>query len=152
MGMGFQSISDYNAPPVFQTLVSEGQTTSGVFAFKLASSGSELTIGGLNSALYTGTPAYTPVTQEGYWQINFSALKVGSTKVLGSTAAIVDTVRLETGGQFSMILNCTGIGNHSRHWIYLRCQGPVRQNTGRPGCHVHCRRWFLYLPVLFNPP
>ena len=90
--MGFQSISDYNAPPVFQTLVSEGKTTSSVFAFKLAGSGSELTLGGLNSALYSGTPTYTPVTQEGYWQIQFSSLKVGSTSVVGSTAAIVDSV------------------------------------------------------------
>jgi cathepsin D len=96
MGMGFQSISDYNASPVFQTLVTEGQTTSGVFAFKLAESGSELTIGGLNSALYSGTPTYTPVTQQGYWQIQFSALKVGSSTVVGSTAAIVDSVRLES--------------------------------------------------------
>lgn len=91
MGMGFQSISDYNAPPVFQSLVSQGQTSSPVFAFKLAESGSELTIGGLNSALYSGTPVYTPVTQQGYWQINFSSLKVGGTSVLGSTSAIVDS-------------------------------------------------------------
>jgi cathepsin D len=95
MGMGFQSISGYDAPPVFQTLVNQGKTTSGVFAFKLASSGSELTIGGLNSALYSGTPTYTPVTDKGFWQIKFSALKVGKTKVIKSTAAIVDTVRLE---------------------------------------------------------
>jgi cathepsin D len=95
MGMGFQSISDYNAPPVFQTLVSQGKTTTGVFAFKLAESGSELTVGGLNSALYSGSPIYTPVTKQGYWQIQFSALKVGGSTVLGSTAAIVDSVRLE---------------------------------------------------------
>ncbi|KIJ14863.1 hypothetical protein PAXINDRAFT_78350, partial [Paxillus involutus ATCC 200175] len=37
MGMAFQSISDYNASPVFQTLVSEGQTDQSVFAFKLES-------------------------------------------------------------------------------------------------------------------
>ncbi|KIM26783.1 hypothetical protein M408DRAFT_177621 [Serendipita vermifera MAFF 305830] len=91
MGMGFQSISEYNAPPVFQSLVSQGQTSSGVFAFKLAQSGSELTVGGLNSALYSGSPTYTPVTQEGYWQIQFSSLKVGSTSVVGSTSAIVDS-------------------------------------------------------------
>ena len=56
--MGFQSISDYNASPVFQTLVSEGKTTSSVFAFKLSSSGSQLTLGGVNSALYTGAFSY----------------------------------------------------------------------------------------------
>jgi cathepsin D len=95
MGMGFQSISEYYAPPVFQTLVSQGKTTSSVFAFKLASSSSELTIGGLNSTLYSGAPTYTRVIDKGFWQIKFSALKVGNTKVVKSAAAIVDTVRLE---------------------------------------------------------
>jgi cathepsin D len=92
--MGFQSISEYNAPPVFQTLVSEGQTSSPVFAFKLAESSSELSIGGLDSSVYTGTPAYTSVTQQGYWQITFSSLTVGGSSAVGSTSAIVDSVRL----------------------------------------------------------
>jgi cathepsin D len=98
MGMAFQSISDYNASPVFQTLVTQGKTTNGVFAFKLASSGSELTVGGLNSALYSGIPTYAPITKQGYWQIQFSALKVGGSTVLGATAAIVDSVRPEHMG------------------------------------------------------
>jgi hypothetical protein len=66
MGMGFQSISEYNAPPVFQTLVKTGKTTEPVFAFKLSDSGAELTIGGTNNALYTGGFTAVPVTQEGY--------------------------------------------------------------------------------------
>ncbi|KAG8805054.1 hypothetical protein FRC17_005752 [Serendipita sp. 399] len=91
MGMGFQSISEYNAPPVFQSLVTGKQTSSGVFAFKLAESGSELTVGGLNSALYSGKPAYASVTQKGYWQIKFDSLNVGGSSVVKSTPAIVDS-------------------------------------------------------------
>jgi cathepsin D len=64
MGMGFQSISQYNAPPVFQTLISEGAVTSQVFGTKFAVSGSELFIGGTNSALYTGSFTYLPLTVE----------------------------------------------------------------------------------------
>lgn len=66
MGMGFQSISVYNAPPVFQTLISEGVVTSPVFGFKLAasSSGSELFLGGTNSALYTGDFTWVSLTIE----------------------------------------------------------------------------------------
>jgi cathepsin D len=64
MGMGFQSISQFNAKPVFQTLVANGQTTSSVFAFKLASSGSELFLGGTNPALFTGSFTFVPVTQQ----------------------------------------------------------------------------------------
>ena len=92
--MGFQSISVYNAPPVFQTLVSHGQTSSPVFAFELANNGSKLSIGGLDSSVYSGTPTYTEVTQKGFWQITFSSLTVNGSRVVGSTSAIVDSVRM----------------------------------------------------------
>jgi cathepsin D len=91
MGMGFQSISEYNAPPVFQSLVAAGQTSDPVFAMKLAASGSELTIGGLNEQLFTGEITYVPVTQEGYWQTNFDALNVGGQGVVSTTSCIVDS-------------------------------------------------------------
>ena len=64
MGMAFQSISAYNAPPVFQSLISRSLTDEPVFSFKFATTGSELYLGGANSALYTGNFAYTPVTQQ----------------------------------------------------------------------------------------
>ena len=64
MGMAFQSISDYNAPPVFQTLISEGVLTSPVFGFKFATAGSELFLGGTNSALHTGDFTWVPLTNE----------------------------------------------------------------------------------------
>lgn len=62
MGMAFQSLSVYRAPPVFQTLMSQGQVMAGEFAFKLAITGSEMTLGGFNPAAYTGNITYTPVT------------------------------------------------------------------------------------------
>jgi len=62
MGMAFQSISVYNSPPVFQTLISEGVLTSPVFGFKFATSGSELFLGGTNCALYTGDFTWVPLT------------------------------------------------------------------------------------------
>ncbi|PVF94542.1 acid protease [Serendipita vermifera] len=91
MGMGFQSISEYNAPPVFQSLVSAGQTSDPVFAMKLTEQGSELTLGGLADNLYTGDITYVPVTQEGYWQVNFDSLNVGGKAVVQSTPCIVDS-------------------------------------------------------------
>jgi cathepsin D len=92
LGMGFQSISINEAPPVFQTLVGNKQTTKGVFAFKLSSSDSELSIGGLNPNLYSGTPTYTPVLHKAFWQIELSAIKVGGTPVAESKNAIVVSV------------------------------------------------------------
>ena len=62
--MGFQSISSYNASPLFQTLISDGVVTSQVFGLKFATSGSELFLGGTNSALYTGDFTWVPLTTE----------------------------------------------------------------------------------------
>jgi cathepsin D len=92
MGMGFPSISVFNATPVFQSLIAEGQTDSPVFAMKLTANGSELTLGGLNSDLYKGDVTRVSVSHEGYWQTNFDALNVGSEKVAGSTPCIIDSV------------------------------------------------------------
>lgn len=64
MGMAFQSISVYNASPPFQTLISEGVITSQVFGLKMATSGSELFLGGTNSSLYTGNFTWVPLTVE----------------------------------------------------------------------------------------
>ncbi|KAF8553168.1 acid protease [Imleria badia] len=91
MGMAFQSISSYGASPVFQTLVSEGQVTDSVFSFKLSSSGAELYIGGSNSALYTGDFTYTPVTQQGYWQVNMDGVQNNGQTILRNVDAIIDT-------------------------------------------------------------
>ena len=49
---------------MLQTLISEGVLTSPVFGLKLAQSGSELFLGGTNSALYTGDFTWVPLTNE----------------------------------------------------------------------------------------
>ena len=64
MGMGFQSISVYNAPPPVQNLISERVLTSSMFGFKLASSGSELFLGGINPAYKIDKFTWVPVTKQ----------------------------------------------------------------------------------------
>ncbi|KAH9958948.1 acid protease [Russula dissimulans] len=92
MGMGFQSISDYNASPPFQSLISEGAVSDPVFGFKLSDSGAELFLGGVNNALYTGDFAWLTLTNEGYWQAYFDEIKVnGLTVVASKVPAIYDT-------------------------------------------------------------
>lgn len=91
MGMGYESISEYGANPVFQTLVAQGQTDASVFGFKLATEGSELFIGGFNNALYTGDFVFTPVTEQGYWQVNMDSLTVNGKDAVSGVAAIIDT-------------------------------------------------------------
>lgn len=67
MGMGFQSISNFNASPIFQTLVSQNKETPPIFGFKLAHSGSELFLGGVNSDLYEGNFTWVNLTNEVFY-------------------------------------------------------------------------------------
>jgi cathepsin D len=62
MGLGFESISVFNAAPLFQTLILENVVTSPMFGFKLATSGSELFLGGLNGDLFTGEITWVPLS------------------------------------------------------------------------------------------
>ncbi len=64
MGMGFQSISVYNASPPVQNLISQQELTEPMFGFKFAPSGSELFIGGVNNNLYTGKFTWVNLTHE----------------------------------------------------------------------------------------
>ncbi|KAI9444480.1 acid protease [Lactarius indigo] len=93
LGMAYESISDYGASPVFQTLVSQGQVSVPVFSFYLSESGSELYIGGTNKDHYKGSFTYMPVTTLGYWQGPFDKISVKGRTVVrgGDFDAIIDT-------------------------------------------------------------
>ena len=54
MGMAFDKLSVFKKPSVFQTLINKGIIDFPVFAFKLASSRSELFLGGTNKDSYVG--------------------------------------------------------------------------------------------------
>lgn len=62
MGLAWPQLSAFSATPFFNTLISEKAVDSGTFGFKLSSSGAELFLGGTNSALYTGSFNWIPVT------------------------------------------------------------------------------------------
>ncbi|KAF9220680.1 acid protease [Gyrodon lividus] len=91
LGMGFQALSHYDASPVFQTMVNEGQTDEPVFAFNFAAPSPELYIGGTNPDMYTGDFTWAPVTQQGYWQVNIDSIVGNGQNVLTNVPAIIDT-------------------------------------------------------------
>lgn len=62
LGMSFPPLSDFNKPPVIQTMISQGQLNAPQFSFKFASAGGELYVGGVNNALFRGAFAYASVT------------------------------------------------------------------------------------------
>lgn len=116
MGMAFESVSEYGANSVFQTLVSQGAVPEPVFAFKLASSGSELYVGGVNSALYRGPFTYVPVTQQGYWQVTGDTIGINGKEIVNAFSAIVDSgTTLILGDtsyvrQLYAVINATEVG------------------------------------------
>jgi cathepsin D len=92
MGLAFRSLSEYNANPVFQNLVDQGQTTSPIFAMKLTTGDSELTLGGQNSALYTGPITWVQVTNQEYWEVSFDSLQIAGQVLVSHTPCIIDSV------------------------------------------------------------
>ncbi|BGO92388.1 hypothetical protein NBRC10512_005073 [Rhodotorula toruloides] len=93
LGMAFASISTLGANPFFQTLVAQDKVSALQFSFYLANSGSELYLGGLNSALYqAGSTKWYPVTSQSYWLLASQA-NVGGNAVssVGTFNAIIDT-------------------------------------------------------------
>jgi hypothetical protein len=64
MGMAFPQISVFGSNPFFQNLVAQDGATVPQFSFKLAASGSELFLGGVNSDLFVGDFTILDVTHE----------------------------------------------------------------------------------------
>ncbi|GAA5856413.1 hypothetical protein JCM8547_008733 [Rhodosporidiobolus lusitaniae] len=73
MGMAFQPLSWLRAPPVWQTLITQGKLSSPMFSFKLSSTSvgpSELFMGGMNPAYYVaGSTQWASVNSAAYWSV-----------------------------------------------------------------------------------
>ncbi|KAJ3715622.1 acid protease [Lentinula guzmanii] len=91
MGMAFPQISVFQADPVFQTLIAQGVVTAPEFGVKLATTGSELFLGGVDTALFQGDFTQSPVTQVGFWQIDLQAVNVNEKAAVTGLSAIIDT-------------------------------------------------------------
>lgn len=73
MGLGYPEISVDHVTPVMQNAMAQGKLAAPEFAFYLnrdasSADGGELTIGGVNSAHYTGDFTTLNVTRKGYWE------------------------------------------------------------------------------------
>ncbi|KAF9224609.1 Asp-domain-containing protein [Gyrodon lividus] len=91
LGMAFQAMSSNDASPVFQTLVTQGQTDEPVFAFNLAGPNPELYIGGTNPDMYIGDFSWTSVVQHGYWEVMMDNVIGNGQVTLTNVPCIIDT-------------------------------------------------------------
>ncbi|KAG6918902.1 hypothetical protein DXG01_010557 [Tephrocybe rancida] len=109
LGMAFEKISAFHAPPLTETLFAQKQLDVSQFGFKLASP-SELSLGGINFDLIDAdTLVWTPVTQKvwifnsftlanltrwsskGYWQVAIDNITVNDIQATSTLSAIIDT-------------------------------------------------------------
>ncbi|KAJ6488848.1 acid protease, partial [Mycena sanguinolenta] len=92
LGLAFPSISNLNENPFFVNAANAGDFDANQFSFYLASSGSELYLGGTNEDKYTGDIEFVSVdTSNGFWQATGGKAKVGSSTVLTGIETIIDS-------------------------------------------------------------
>ncbi|EIN11115.1 acid protease [Punctularia strigosozonata HHB-11173 SS5] len=92
LGLAYPSISNLGKTPFFNKAVSQGTASKNEFGFKLASSGSELYLGGTDSSKYSGSIEYHDVdTSSGFWQATGAKAKVGSKTVVSGFDTIIDS-------------------------------------------------------------
>ncbi|RDX43469.1 acid protease [Lentinus brumalis] len=91
LGLAWPSISELNSNPFFLTAMNQSAVKEGAFAFKLASKGSELFIGGTNKKLYTGPIEYHGIVAQDYWQIGNASVSLNGTVVSSELKTIIDS-------------------------------------------------------------
>ncbi|TFY67566.1 hypothetical protein EVJ58_g1536 [Rhodofomes roseus] len=91
LGMAYQKISNLAQPPFINQAKTQGSISSASFGMKLASSGSELYIGGTDTSLYKGAPEFHAVTGSGYWQISGAKTMVNNKPVNTGIQTIIDS-------------------------------------------------------------
>jgi cathepsin D len=95
LGMGFQSISVDNLPPVFFLMFSEGIISENSFAFyltKVPGKDSKLTLGGYDKEKAQSEFKYYPVSWEAYWMLDLDDVKVdGKSLGVSSGKVILDS-------------------------------------------------------------
>jgi cathepsin D len=136
LGMAYETISVDHVTPVWYNILSQKLVDSPVFSFWLSknprgSNGGELTLGGVNSARYTGDFSFVPVTSQTYWEFKIDDFKLATTSLnwcskgckgiadTGTSLIVgpkteIDTLNKKLGAQIvngEGILDCSKIAN-----------------------------------------
>jgi len=79
LGLAFQSISVDGVVPVWYNMIAQNLVSQQIFSFYLTNDPSktgELLFGGMNTAHFTGSINYVPLTAKTYWQFDFQDMQV----------------------------------------------------------------------------
>ncbi|KAJ6606003.1 acid protease [Mycena vulgaris] len=92
LGLAFPAISNLGENPFFNTAIDAGTVDANQFGFYLASSGSELYLGGTNEDLYSGAIEFNDVdSSTGFWQAAGAKAKVGTTTAVSGFQTVIDS-------------------------------------------------------------
>ncbi|GAA5895886.1 hypothetical protein JCM5296_006693 [Sporobolomyces johnsonii] len=104
LGLGWSTIASSGATPLVQALAQANKLPEEVFGFAFethtftttsspTAAGGTLTIGGLNTSLYTGSINWVDIVQPaGYWAIPLGGVSVGGTELgITSDQTVIDT-------------------------------------------------------------
>ncbi|KAF7373560.1 Acid protease [Mycena sanguinolenta] len=93
LGLAFPAIAQMQSGlPFFNNADQEGAVSVNQFGFLLASTGSELYVGGTDASKYTGELEFHDVdTTSGFWQVKGATGKVGNSIVVTGFETIIDS-------------------------------------------------------------
>ncbi|KIL59543.1 hypothetical protein M378DRAFT_26952 [Amanita muscaria Koide BX008] len=92
LGLAFRSLSNINQNPFFNTAFEQGTVASNSFGLKLATSGSELFLGGANNNLYTGSiESHSISSSSGFWQIGGASAYVNGNQAVSGFETVIDS-------------------------------------------------------------
>ncbi|KAJ7206535.1 acid protease [Mycena pura] len=92
LGLAFPAISNLKQNPFFVSADGQGTVDANQFAFKLASSGSNLFLGGTDDSLFSGDIEFHPVdSSTGFWQATGASVAVASSKAVSGFQTIIDS-------------------------------------------------------------
>ncbi|KAJ7435463.1 acid protease [Mycena galericulata] len=92
LGLAFPAISNLKQNPFFVNADSQGVVSANQFGFFLASSGSELYLGGSDDSLYSGSIEFNTVDSSGgFWQATGASALVGGSSAVSGIQTIIDS-------------------------------------------------------------
>ncbi|KAF7797804.1 hypothetical protein EIP86_009009 [Pleurotus ostreatoroseus] len=128
LGLAWPSISNLGQTPFFNNAADKGTASAGVFAFKLASSGSELFLGGTDSSKFSGSvEAHSIDTSTGFWQATGGKAVAGSKTTSSNFDTIIDSGTTIMYGppsavkSFYAAISGTGVYDSSEGYYYYPC-------------------------------
>jgi cathepsin D len=123
-GMSYPSITSFGSgsTPFFDALIKKKVVSTNAFTFTLKATGSTLFLGGV--APNIGTPLYSPVSNQGYWQISSSSISKVTTSSIIDTGTSLIVAPTATARSIFRSLGIPSFTQDGTLYGYYNCNAP----------------------------